>query len=70
MCFIDLTETYDSVNRGLLRTALKRFDVPPKMLAIIPQFHDGMRARVRMNNGVCLDWFDVTQALRQGCNLA
>ena len=33
-------------------------------------FHDGMRARVRMDSGLLSDWFDVCQGLRQGCNLA
>ena len=69
-CFIDLTKAYDSVDRELLWSVLRRFGVPPKMLAVIRQFHDGMRARVRMDDGTCSDWFDVGQGLRQGCNLA
>ena len=41
------------------------------MMAIIQQFHDGMRACVRPdNNGVCSDWFEVEQGLRQGCVLS
>ena len=36
------------------------------MLAVIFQFHDGMRARVRTDNGKHSEWFDVTQRLRQG----
>ena len=28
-----------------------------------------MRARVRPDDGVCLDWFEVEQGLRQGCVL-
>jgi len=43
--------------------------VPDKMLAIIRQSHDDMRARVKTNDGRCSDWFDVDQGLRQGCNL-
>ncbi|CAM9828198.1 unnamed protein product, partial [Pylaiella littoralis] len=54
----------------LLWSVLKRLGVPPKMLAVIRQFHDGMRACVRMDDGRCSDWFDVGQGLRQGCNLA
>ena len=69
-CFIDLTKAYDSVDRELLWSVLKQLGVPPKMLAVIRQFHDGMRARVRMDDGTCSDWFDVGQGLRQGCNLA
>ena len=33
-------------------------------------FHDGMRARVRMDNGELSEWFKITQGLRQGCVLS
>ena len=36
----------------------------------IHQFHDGMWARVRMDDGELLEWFEVTQGLRQGCVLS
>ena len=39
---------------------LPRFDVPAKMLAVIRQFHDGMRARVRTGDGEHSELFDVT----------
>ena len=37
------------------------------MIAVIRQLHDGMRACVRPDDGVCSDWFEVEQGLRQGC---
>ena len=40
------------------------------MIAVIRQFHDGMQARVRMDDGELSDWFQVTQGLRQGCVLS
>jgi len=49
---------------------LARFGVPPRMLTVIRQFHDGMRACVRLDDGECSDMFDVEQGLRQGCVLA
>ena len=64
MCFIDLTKAYDSVDRTLLWTVLARFGIPPRMLAVIRQFHDGMRACVRLDDGECSDMFDVEQGLR------
>ena len=70
MCFIDLTKAYDSVDRSLLWDVLVRFGVPPRMLAVIRQFHDAMQACVRLDDGACSDKFDVGQGLRQGCVLA
>ena len=70
VCFIDLTKMYDSVDRTLLWTVLVRFGVPPNMISVIRQFHDGMRACVRLDDRVCSERFAVEQGLRQGCVLA
>ena len=67
MCFIDLQKAYDIVDRPILWQVLTRIGVPPQMAAVIQEFHDGMRARVRPDDGVCSDWFKVEQGLRQGC---
>ena len=40
------------------------------MIAVIQQFHDGMSACVQPDDGVCLDWLEVEQVLRQGCVLS
>ena len=37
------------------------------MISVIRQFHDGMRACVRLDDRVCSRWFAVEQGLRQGC---
>ena len=39
------------------------------MFTVIRQFHEGMRARVRTDDGEHSEWFNVTQGLRQGCVL-
>ena len=70
LCFIDLTRAYDSVDRTLLWDVLARFGVPPRMFAVIREFHDGMQACVRLDDGECSDIFDVGQGLEQGCVLA
>jgi len=51
MCFVDLQKAYDSVDRVFLSVILDRFGVLPKMALIIHQFHDGMRAFVRLDDG-------------------
>ena len=49
--FIDLQTAYDSVDRELLWEVRARVGVPQKVIAVIRQFHDGMRARVRTDHG-------------------
>ena len=70
MCFVDLQKAYDTVDRTLLWQVLTRIGVPPQMIPVIRQFHNGMRACVRPDDGVCPDWFEVKQVLRQGCVLS
>ena len=70
MCFVDLQKAYGSVDRELLRKVLAQAGVPEEMVAVIRQFHDGMQAQVRMDDGELSDWFEVTQGLRQGCVLS
>ena len=59
VCFIDLTKAYDSVDRTLLWTVLARFGVPQNMISVIRQFHDGMRACLRLDDRVYSRWFAV-----------
>ena len=70
VCFIDLTKAYDSVDRTLLWNVLVRFGVSQNMISVIRQFHDGVRACVRLDDRVCSRWFAVEQGLRHGCVLA
>ena len=66
MCFIDLQQAHDPVDRDLLWMELARFDVPENMPTIIRHFHKGTLARVRADDGEHSERFDVTQGLRQG----
>ncbi|CAB1103279.1 unnamed protein product [Ectocarpus sp. CCAP 1310/34] len=70
MCFVDLNKAYDSVDREMLWKVLARAGISAKLIEVIRQFHDGMRARVRMDDGELSDWFFVTQGERQGCVLS
>ena len=70
MCFIDLQKAYDTFDRTRPWQVLTRIGVQPQIIAVIQQFYNGMRTRVRPGDGVCLDWFEVEQGLRQGCALS
>ena len=70
MCFIDLQKAYDTADRTILWQVLTRIGVPPQMIAVIRHCHDGIIACVRPDDGVCSDWFEVEQGLRQGCVLS
>ena len=70
VCFIELTKAYDSVDRTLLWTVLARFGVPQNIILVIRQFHNDMRACVRLDDRVCSRWFAVEHVLRPGCVLA
>ena len=57
MCFIDLQKAYDTVDRTLFPQVFTRIGVPPQTIAVIQQFHDGMRACVRSGDSLCSDGF-------------
>ena len=70
LCFIDLQKAYDSIDRTLFWQVLARFGTPPQVIEVVRQFHDGMRACMRSDDGRCSEWFEVAQGLRQGCVLS
>ena len=48
-CFVDFQKAYESVDRSFLWVVLARFEAPLLMVGIVRQFHDGMRACVRLD---------------------
>ena len=68
--FINLPEAYDAVDRVLLWEVLARLRVLARMMKAIHILHDGMRARVELDNGDFSAWFNACQGLRQGCVLS
>ncbi|CAB1099789.1 unnamed protein product [Ectocarpus sp. CCAP 1310/34] len=70
MCFVDLKKAYDSVDREMQWKVLARAGIPAKLIKVIRQIHDGVRARLRMVDGELSDWLFVTQGVRQGCVLS
>ena len=51
MCFIDLHKAYDSIDRELLWVVFARFGVEEKMLTVVRKLNEGMRTRVRTDDG-------------------
>ena len=64
LCAIDPQKAYDTVVRTLLGHVLPRSGEPPHLIAAIQQFHDGMRACVRPDDGVCSAWSRTTARVR------
>ena len=48
---------------------MAKFGCPPRFIAMVRQFHDGMQARVQ-NEGEFSEPFEVTNGVKQGCVLA
>ena len=70
VCFTNLTKAYNSADRTLLWTVLARFGARKNMISVVRQFHDDIRACVRLDDRVCSRRFAMEQGLRQGCVLA
>ena len=68
--FIDLLKLYDAVDRALLGEVLTPSGVPTENLTILGNLHEGMRARVRTDDGGHLERYDNTEGLRQDCVLS
>ena len=69
MTFVDLTKAFDTVSRDGLWKIMAKFGCPPRFIAMVRQFHDGMHARVQ-NDGEFSEPFEVTNGVKQGCVLA
>ena len=69
MAFIDLTKAFDLVSREELYTVLQKIGTPPKMLAAIRAFHDGMQGTVQFH-GSLSESFPIQNGVKQGCVLA
>ena len=46
MTFVDLTKAFDTVSRDGLWKIMTKFGCPPRYIAMVRQFNDGMQARV------------------------
>ena len=69
MTFVDLTKAFDTVSRDGLWKIMVKFGCPPRFIAMVRQFHDGMQARVQ-NDVEFSEPFEVTNGVKQGCIMA
>ena len=68
-CYIDLTKAYDKVDRSILWKVLRRYGVPEVLISVIKNFHDGARARVRVD-GILSEVFELNTGVKQGSVLS
>ena len=69
MTFVDLTKGFDTVGRDGLWKIMAKFGCPPRYIAMVGQFNDGMQACVQ-NDGEYSEPFPVTNGVKQGCVMA
>ena len=50
MTFVDLTKAFNTISRDGLWKTMTKFGCPPRYIAMVRQFHNGMQARVQ-NDG-------------------
>ena len=47
--YVDLTKAFDTINRDGLWKIMASFGCPPRFIAVVRKFHDGMQARLQNN---------------------
>ena len=62
-------KAYDSVSQEATWTALKMLGVLDAIIEIVKSFHNGVKARVRVDRQL-LDEIEVNNSLRQSCTMA
>ena len=66
---VDLTKAVDTVVRDGLWKIMAKFGCPPRFIAMVRQFHDGMQTRVQ-NDGEFSEPFEVRNGVKQGYVMA
>lgn len=69
LVFVDLTKAFDYVSRSGLFLILQRLGCPPKLLKVVTEFHEGMKATVQ-SEGTRSEEFKIRCGVKQGCVLA
>ena len=63
---MDLTKAYDKVNREALFKVLANIGIPPKLVKLIEQLHQGSKAKIRFDDGTLSEPFELNNGLKQG----
>ena len=66
MTFDNLTKTFDTVSRDRLWKSVAKFGCPPRFIAVVWQFYDGIQTRVK-NDGEFSESFEATNGIKLGC---
>ena len=69
MTFVNLTKAFNTFSRDGLWKIMANFGCPPRFIAMVWQFHDGMQAHVQ-KVGEYSEPFPVTNRVKQGCVMA
>lgn len=69
MVFVDFEKAFDRVNREAIWSALKRRQIPNKIIRLIRAMYENAKCQV-MHNGALTDEFGVNTGVRQGCILS
>ena len=69
MTFVDLTKAFDTVSRDGFWKIMAKFGCPPRYIATVRQFHDGMQTCVQ-NDGEYSEPFPVTNGVKLVCVMA
>ena len=60
------TKAFDTDSHDGLLKIMAKFGCPPRFIAMVQQFHDGIQARVQ-NDGEYSEPFPVANGVKQGC---
>ena len=66
LVFVDFEKAFDSVDREVLRMALRRRGMPNKIVSVIKSTYNGAKCRV-LHNSTLSTPFVVGSGVRQGC---
>ena len=66
MTFVDVTKAFDTV---IVMKIMAKFGCPPRFIAMVRQFYDGMQTRVQ-NDGEFSEPLGVTNVVKQGWVMA